>query len=119
MSRSVRAFLLIAGVLGSYAWQWALVKLTWGRAFGGRWARVHLNNARRLADGFTALRGVFIKLGQVISVLGGFLPPVYREQLQKLQDQVPPRPFAEMQGRLLEAFGPDALARFGKFEQTP
>jgi predicted unusual protein kinase regulating ubiquinone biosynthesis (AarF/ABC1/UbiB family) len=119
MSRSVRAFLLIAGVLGSYALQWTLVKLTWGRAFGERWARVHLNNARRLADGFTALRGVFIKLGQVISVLGGFLPPVYREQLQKLQDQVPARPFAEMRGRLLEAFGPDALARFGRFEQTP
>ncbi|MEY4548636.1 MAG: hypothetical protein RL685_4831 [Pseudomonadota bacterium] len=118
MSRSVRAFLLIAGVLGSYALQWTLVKLTWGRGFTERWARVHLCNARRLANGFTALRGVFIKLGQVISVLGGFLPPVYREQLQKLQDQVPPRPFTEMRGRLLEAFGPDALARFAKLDQT-
>lgn len=118
MSRSIRAFLLIASVLSSYALQWALVKLTWGRGFGERWGRVHLRNARRLADGFTALRGVFIKLGQVISVLGGFLPPVYREQLQRLQDQVPPRPFGEMQGRLLEAFGPEALARFGQLEQT-
>ena len=110
---------MIASVLGAYALQWALVKLTWGRGFGERWPRVHLSNARRLADGFARLRGVFIKLGQVISVLGGFLPPVYREQLQKLQDQVPPRPFAEVQARLLEAFGPDALARFASLDQSP
>src|SRR5688572_25455441 len=105
MSRSIRAFFLIASVLASYALQWALVRLTWRRAFEGRWARVHLANAARLANGFARLRGVFIKLGQVISVLGGFLPPVYRERLQKLQDQVPPRPFAEVHARLVEAFG--------------
>jgi ubiquinone biosynthesis protein len=119
MSRSVRAFFLIASVLASYALQWALVRVTWRRGFGGRWPSVHLANARRLATGFARLRGVFIKLGQVISVLGGFLPPIYREQLQKLQDQVPPRPFSEIQARLTEAFGPDALERFGKFDRTP
>jgi len=110
---------LIASVLASYALQWALVRLTWRRGFGERWASVHLANAQRLANGFARLRGVFIKLGQVISVLGGFLPPIYREQLQKLQDQVPPRPFAEIQGRLSEAFGSAALERFGTFDHTP
>jgi len=119
MSRSIRAFFLIASVLASYALQWALVRLSWRHAFDGRWASVHLANARRLANGFARLRGVFIKLGQVVSVLGGFLPPIYREQLQKLQDQVPPRPFAEIHARLVEAFGPAALERFGSFERTP
>jgi predicted unusual protein kinase regulating ubiquinone biosynthesis (AarF/ABC1/UbiB family) len=119
MSRSVRAFFLIASVLASYALQWLLVRVTLRRGFGERWAKVHLANARRLANGFARLRGVFIKLGQVISVLGGFLPVVYREQLQKLQDQVPPRPFDEVQQRLIEAFGPGALERFGSFERTP
>lgn len=119
MSRSIRAFFLIASVLASYALQWSLVRLTLGRGFGERWGKVHLANARRLANGFARLRGVFIKLGQVISVLGGFLPVVYREQLQKLQDQVPARPFHEVQQRLVEAFGPGALERFGSFERAP
>jgi predicted unusual protein kinase regulating ubiquinone biosynthesis (AarF/ABC1/UbiB family) len=119
MTRSVRAFFLIASVLAAYALQWLLVTLSGGRAFGDRWALVHLRNARRLRVGFTELRGVFIKLGQVISVLGGFLPDPYREQLETLQDQVPPRPLAEVEGRLREAFGPAARDRFASFSPTP
>ena len=65
------------------------------------------------------LRGVFIKTGQVLSVTGTFLPTAYGEALARLQDKVPARPFAEIAGRLEEAFGPNALARFGSFEPTP
>jgi len=119
MVRSVRAFFLIASVLASYGWQWLLVRATLRRGFGERWGQVHLRNARRLAHGFAELRGVFIKLGQVISVLGGFLPPSYREALQQLQDQVPARPFSEVELRLVEAFGPSALERFAHFDREP
>lgn len=119
MTRSVRAFFLIAHVLAAYALQWLLVTVTCGRAFGDRWAPVHARNARRLRVGFTELRGVFIKLGQVISVLGGFLPEQYRAELETLQDQVPPRPHDEVEGRLREAFGPAALERFASFSPTP
>src|SRR5688572_23961180 len=119
MTRSVRAFFLIAHVLAAYALQWLLVTLSGGRAFGDRWALVHARSARRLRVGFTELRGVFIKLGQVISVLGGFLPDQYRTQLETLQDQVPPRPLGEVEGRLREAFGPTALERFQSFAATP
>jgi ubiquinone biosynthesis protein len=118
MTRSIRAFFLIASVLGSYALQWLLVRLG-GRAFSERWQRVHERNARRLQHGFTELRGVFIKLGQVISVLGGFLPAEYRRALETLQDQVPPRPFEEVAGRLEEAFGKGALERYASFERSP
>ncbi|HWO11399.1 MAG TPA: AarF/UbiB family protein [Polyangiaceae bacterium] len=119
MTRSVRAFFLIASVLAAYGLQWLLVTLSGGRAFGDRWAKVHARNARRLRVGFTALGGVFIKLGQVISVLGGFLPDQYREELASLQDQVPPRPLHEVRSRLEEAFGPGAIERFASFSPTP
>jgi ubiquinone biosynthesis protein len=119
MIRSVRAFLLIASVLASYAIQWLLVRLSFGRLFGDRWQRVHAKNAQRLLAGFTRLRGVFIKLGQVISVLGGFLPPQYRAALEKLQDQVPPRPFDEIVGRLTQALGQGALQQFKSFDRVP
>jgi predicted unusual protein kinase regulating ubiquinone biosynthesis (AarF/ABC1/UbiB family) len=82
-------------------------------------ARAHRKNARRLALGFSRLRGVFIKMGQVLSVMGTFLPAAYAEELEKLQDQVPPRPFSEIEGRLEEAFGPAPLSRFGSFEKEP
>jgi predicted unusual protein kinase regulating ubiquinone biosynthesis (AarF/ABC1/UbiB family) len=118
MTRSVRAFFLIASVLGSYALQWLLGKIG-GEAFSERWQRVHERNARRLAQGFAALRGVFIKLGQVLSVLGGFLPSAYRQALEGLQDQVPARPFDEVKGRLEQAFGKRALERYASFERTP
>ena len=84
-----------------------------------RFERAHRQNAERLATGFMELRGVFIKTGQVLSVTGTFLPSAYGEALARLQDKVPARPFSEIAGRLEEAFGADALERFGSFEQTP
>src|SRR5690606_29745486 len=123
MIRSARAFLLIASVLASYGVQWLLVNWLpskrWRARLDPRWALVHERNAARLERGFTELRGVFIKLGQVISVLGGFLPDQYRRALEKLQDQVPPRPFEEVIGRLEEAFGPRALQRYASFDRAP
>jgi ubiquinone biosynthesis protein len=116
--RSLSALLLFGRVLVSYGWQWLVVWATRGRYFGGRWAKVHEANARRLARGFTRLGGVFIKLGQVLSVLAGFLPGSYREALEGLQDRVPPRPFAAVRKRLSDAFGDGALARFGDLETT-
>lgn len=119
MMRSVAVLGLLTRLLLSYAGQWALVRLTRGRAFGGRWARVHEESAARLARGFTRLGGVFIKLGQVLSVLGGFLPAPYRQALEALQDRVPPRPFSDVRRRLEEAFGPSALERFSELDETP
>jgi ubiquinone biosynthesis protein len=117
MFRSARAFLLIASVLAAYGVQWLLVRLS--GSFASRWPVVHERNAQRLARGFTSLRGVFIKLGQVISVLGGFLPDQYRQALEKLQDQVPARPLEEVVGRLDEAFGPGGLERYASFSPAP
>jgi ubiquinone biosynthesis protein len=78
-----------------------------------------LRNARRLSSGFAQLRGVFIKMGQVLSVVGTFLPAAFGEALETLQDQVPARPFSEIEGRLREAFGDAPLSRFGSFEREP
>src|SRR5688500_4962723 len=84
-----------------------------------RLARVHRANARRLVRGFTRLRGVFIKMGQVLSVIGTFLPKAYGEELEKLQDKVQPRPFREIEGRLREALGDDPLSKFQHFDREP
>jgi predicted unusual protein kinase regulating ubiquinone biosynthesis (AarF/ABC1/UbiB family) len=117
--RSLRALILFWTIFASYALQWLLAWVLGRKRLAGRGERVHRRNAQRLTDGFTRLRGVFIKLGQVLSVLGGFLPRAYGLELERLQDQVPPHSFREVRRRLREAFGPNALERFASFEQEP
>ena len=119
MFRSLRAFFLLCRVLASYGLQWSLAKLGGSQRFDTRWARVHATNARRLRDGFASLGGVFIKLGQVISVMGGFLPGAFRTELEALQDRVPPRDFRAIEGRLREAFGEAPLRHFATFDREP
>ena len=119
MLRSFRALLLFWSIIISYAWEWLLGRLLGKARAQRRLERAHVKNARRLASGFARLRGVFIKMGQVLSVVGTFLPSAFGEALETLQDKVPPRPFAEIEGRLREAFGDDALSRFGSFEREP
>lgn len=118
MIRSLRAVALLATLLTSYGWQWLLARLlgSWGQA---RWERVHRRNARRVAQSFVRLRGVYIKLGQVLSVLGTFLPKAYGDELEGLQDSVPSRPFSEIEWRLRQALGPEAAGLFASFDPTP
>ncbi|HEX3773165.1 MAG TPA: AarF/UbiB family protein [Polyangiaceae bacterium] len=119
MLRSFRALLLFWKIILSYAWEWMLGQVLGRERYRRRLERAHIRNAKRLAAGFARLRGVFIKMGQVLSVVGTFLPAAFGEALETLQDQVPARPFSEIEGRLREAFGDDPLSRFGSFEREP
>jgi predicted unusual protein kinase regulating ubiquinone biosynthesis (AarF/ABC1/UbiB family) len=65
----------------------------------------HRRNARRIEAAIIKLRGLFIKVGQLISIMANVLPDAFREELQRLQDQVPPRPYADIEARLREEFG--------------
>ena len=119
MVRSIRALVLFWTVFLSYGFEWLLSRVLPAERAARRFERAHRKNARRLTHGFSSLGGVFIKVGQVLSVMGNFLPAAYAEELEKLQDRVPPRPFSEIEGRLIEAFGADARAMFGSFSEQP
>src|SRR6188768_1926337 len=106
-------------VFASYGLTFALSLVVTQAARARLFERAHKKNARRLVRGFSTLRGVFIKMGQVLGVTGTFLPAAFPEALEELQDKVPPRPFDEIEGRLREAFGDDPLARFGSFDRSP
>lgn len=84
-----------------------------------RRARVHERNAERLLRGMLSLRGVYIKLGQVLSVMVGLLPPVYRRTLSRLQDQVPPRPFAEIERVFTRSLGKPPSACLREIDPHP
>jgi ubiquinone biosynthesis protein len=84
-----------------------------------RQARVDEANSRRLLADILKLRGVYIKLGQVLSIMGGFLPPVYIKKLETLQDAVPPHPFDEIEEAFVQSLGDKPEAFFESIEREP
>src|SRR5947209_10390158 len=80
----------------------------------------HQRNARRIEAAIIRLRGLFIKVGQLISIMANFLPDAFREELRRLQDQVPPRPYDDIEARLREEFGGRAPTEvFAEFSPEP
>ncbi|MDX2050821.1 MAG: AarF/UbiB family protein [Polyangiaceae bacterium] len=117
MFRTLRALLLFWGLIATYAWTWLLARLLGGRA--ERFAKTHVLGATRLTRGFASLGGVFIKVGQVLSVVGTFLPKAYAESLETLQDRAKARPFSEVEQRLRVALGPRPLRKFKHIDRRP
>ena len=82
--------------------------------------RKHRRNSLRIERAIVRLQGLYIKVGQLISIMTNFLPPEFRTQLEGLQDQVPPRPYEDIERRFREEFGgksPDEL--FQSFDRRP
>jgi ubiquinone biosynthesis protein len=80
--------------------------------------RRHVRNAKRIERTIMRLQGLFIKVGQLFSVMTNFLPAAFRNELEGLQDSVPARSYASVESRFLEDFGkkPDEL--FSEFERS-
>lgn len=80
----------------------------------------HLCNARRILRAIERLQGLFIKVGQLISILSNVLPEEFRSELTTLQDRVPPRPYADVERRFKEEFaGRGPLEVFAEFAPIP
>ncbi len=118
MLRSLRVFWLATLIFCGYGSQLLLEKYFRGEWLERRWQRLHKKNARRIAHQFTQLRGVFIKMGQVLSVMAPILPAVYAQELEKLQDAVPPQPYARIRERLVAAWGQNPEAKLEHVEEV-
>jgi ubiquinone biosynthesis protein len=94
--RFVRAYTTTFTVIASYLWLTARARFygrTWRDANLGV---AHQKNARRVYATILRLQGLFIKVGQLLSIMANFLPHEFRAELEVLQDQVPPRPYGEI-----------------------
>lgn len=132
--RLVRAQLTFGVIFLSYLLQWVLLKVfrRWrldpatGREqelvpgwLRRRQARLDEKNSKRLLAGMIKLRGVYIKLGQVLSIMGGFLPPVFIKRLETLQDAVPPHRFDEIEEAFVQSLGAHPEAFFERIDPEP
>ena len=117
--RFVRAYTTTFQVIFSYLW------LVWASKLLGRSYRdanikaVHKKNAKRVYETILELQGLFIKVGQLLSIMANFLPVEFRAELEGLQDQVPPRRFEEIEPRVHEELGAPIEDLFERFERVP
>ncbi|CAN5480053.1 AarF/UbiB family protein [soil metagenome] len=117
--RFFRAYYTTFMVIASYLWL-----AFWGRVLGDSWrsarvADVHHRNAKLVNATILELQGLFIKVGQLLSIMSNFLPAEFRSELEGLQDQVPPRPYSEIAERLRMDLHGDVDAIFAEFDRTP
>jgi ubiquinone biosynthesis protein len=117
--RFLKAYQSVLAILGSY-----LLLSVQKRILGEAWAQektaaVHRKNARRIERTILELKGLFIKMGQMLSIMSNFLPEELTQGLEGLQDSVPPHPYEAIELRFREEFGKTPAEMFSRFEQTP
>src|SRR6187551_249459 len=118
--RLIRATRVFAIIFLSYLWSMSWARLWPSRCdTSARWKKINRRNAKRMYNGFVSLRGVYIKLGQILSVMGTFLPREYTEELEGLQDDVPHQPYHKIKKTFIQSFGKDPHDAYETFSEEP
>ncbi len=118
--RLIRATWSLGIIFWSYLFQNTLRRMFPRSArIKSRWQAVHERNARRAYRTCVGLRGIYIKLGQVLSVMGTFLPACYVKELEQLQDSVPPRKWRTIRRALKRRLGAAPEDLFAFFSPEP
>jgi ubiquinone biosynthesis protein len=73
----------------------------------------------RYADAFQALGPAAIKLGQALATRPDLVGADAARDLMKLQDDLPPAPFASVRGAIEDAFGAPVDTLFASIDATP
>lgn len=76
-------------------------------------------DASELADDLEKLGPTFVKIGQLLSTRSDLLPPVYLDALSRLQDDVEPIPYDEIEKVVQEQLGVRISKAFDSFDENP
>jgi predicted unusual protein kinase regulating ubiquinone biosynthesis (AarF/ABC1/UbiB family) len=117
--RALRAYALTFRIVAGYAWLRLWKPVLGPSLYNRRLVERHRRNSRRLTAAILELGGLFIKVGQLISILTNFLPPEFRAELEQLQDSVPARPIDEVRARIRKELGDWPEALFADFDPVP
>lgn len=79
----------------------------------------HEKTSREIVAALLELKGLYIKIGQTLSVMGNFLPQKFADGFESLQDAVPPHPYDEVRARFLKDFGKPPEEMFAHIEEAP
>ncbi len=117
--RFLRAYTLTGKILFRYSNLFFLRKLLGEARIEAKISQAHVRTAREIKANILILKGLFIKVGQMMSIMTQFLPQSITQELEGLQDAVPPAPYSEIERRFREEFKKTPLEYFAKFEKEP
>ena len=117
--RSLRAYWTTWRVIWSYLWLRFRSRFHSDAWIEHNLRQLNLRNARRIERTIVDLQGLFIKVGQLISIMTNFLPEEFRRELEGLQDAVPPRPYVDIEARIREELGKSPDELFAHIERRP
>ncbi len=124
--RSIRRYRQIVRVLFKYGFDNLLSYLNLTE-FVARWRRMfrressiftELTQAERMRLALEELGPTFIKFGQFLSTRSDILPPNYIEEFAKLQDNVPPFSFEEVEAEIRKELGMTLSELFSSFDRN-
>jgi aarF domain-containing kinase len=82
--------------------------------------RLHKVYAPQCLKDILAMRGLYIKLGQMMTTRADYAPPLYLKELNVLQDSVPSRPFSAIAEDVRREMGVSDLKEvFQSIEEEP
>ncbi len=84
------------------------------------WERMEkLTQSERIRMAIEELGPTFVKLAQILSTRPDLIPLQYLQELEKLQDQVPPFPFLQVKEIVEDELKAPLDRKFEQFEKTP
>jgi len=84
-----------------------------------RWSRFHRASARSVYETAIDLRGLILKGCQFLGSRADVLPREWVDELSKLQDRVPPKPFATARRIVERELGAELSEIFSDFSRVP
>lgn len=113
------AYKVTLKVVFSYLWLIWASKIYGPEYFDTRITDYHKKNAKLISQTIIKLQGLFIKVGQLISILTNFLPQEFREGLESLQDKIPPQPYEDIVKRIHDELKKNTDELFITFDKIP
>ncbi|MFT5819584.1 MAG: ubiquinone biosynthesis protein [Crocinitomix sp.] len=117
--RARKAYRLANRIMWSYVRLYVAKRIFGKRYYENRINALHEKNALQIKTAIIELKGLFTKVGQLLSVMSTILPDAYANILESLQDQAPASPFEETEKTIQHDLGETTSSLFSAFDKTP
>ncbi len=116
--RSRKVYFLTFRIVFNYLKLHYLSKFFGKHYWDNRVNKLHEKSAQKIKKTLLELKGLYIKVGQLISILSNVLPEEFREPLESLQDQLPARSYQEIKSTIESEFNKPINELFSFFDET-
>lgn len=117
--RSRRAYKVAYRIVWSYLFLFIRKRILRAERYEAKLLRLHEKNALRLKDAILELKGLFTKVGQLLSVMSTILPDAYSRVLESLQDKAPASDFSQTEKTIATELGEGLDTVFADFNREP